>query len=99
MFRKVDKLQNDVDELLDLCNDSDDTEQSEYQELGEMILKAQDGELGKRGFKKMERQLTKDEEALRYYIDFQLLTAMLREHFDKDWLRRITDAFKEYVTA
>lgn len=99
MFRKIKKLQNDVDELLDLCAEPDDTEENEYQELGEMILKAQDGELGRRGFKKMEKQLTKDEEALRYYIDFQLLTAMLREHFDKDWLRRITNAFKETVTT
>lgn len=81
MFRKVNKLQFDVDELLALWPEMDQQTQTEYQQLGEMILKAQDGALNKRGLKRMERLFRNDEGALRYYVDFQMLTVLLHEYF------------------
>lgn len=98
MFHKINKLQNDVDEMLDLCAETDE-ESTEYQDLGVTILKAQDGELGKRAFKKLQKLLTSDNEALRYYIDFQMLTAMLRDHFDKGRIDRILNTLKEQVAV
>ena len=95
--KKIDKLQNDVDEILDLCSET--SEDGEYQEMGEMILRAQEGELDEEGYKKLEQQLTEDKEAVRYYVDFQMLTVLLKEHFDKSWLRRVIDAVKEHIAA
>jgi hypothetical protein len=53
-----------------------------YESLSVMILKAQDGALSQRRCIEMNRWLMNDTEAVRYYIDFQQLTALLYFHFN-----------------
>ena len=50
----------------------------EYQRLGEMILKMQDGHLEQRYISRLGKWLSCDELALRYYVEFNQLSAMLR---------------------
>ena len=80
-----------VNSLLGLCKESTTKDSPEedafsvqdgqYERLGTMILKAQDGVLEERYLLRMEKWLLCDEAALRYYVDFQALTALLRSHF------------------
>jgi hypothetical protein len=94
MRRKIDRLQEEIDRLLDLCNEACDLEEDVYVDLGVMILKSQDGVLEPHEFSRMEKWLFEDRQALRYYVDFQLLTAQLHEYFSKSWLARLVDSVK-----
>ena len=91
--RKIDTIQRDLDSILDLF----DEEISAYEDLGVKILKAQDGELSKRGTIKMQRQLSHDKKALHYYINFQFLTVMLHEHLDRNRLSKMMDSIKDFI--
>lgn len=94
MFHQIEKLQNVVNNLLGLLStDGADTvqdalpanpEEKKYERLGVMILKAQDGELERRHVLRMEKWLLSDPQALRYYVDFQSLSAMLYLHFNPE---------------
>ncbi len=94
IHRQIEKLQKMVNNLLGLCaggrteaalKDTDLFPQdSRYERLGIMLLKAHDGALEDRYFLRMEKWLLCDEAALRYYVDFQSLTAMLSMHFNPD---------------
>ena len=102
--KKIDKLQFEVNELLDLCGEtgaipeeSPSEDNTKYLRLGEMILKAQDGELEQRTLLRMEKWLMCDEQALRYYVDFQNLSVLLYEHFHKSRFAKILDFFKEFI--
>ena len=91
MFRQIEKLQQMVNRLLGLCKEAGadvviddipkDYTSSKYEKLGVFILKSQDGVLSTRSTKIMEKWLSRDEDAQRYYIDFINLTVMLRLHF------------------
>ena len=104
MHDEIDKLQQEVDELVDLCADSGagdlmeeyspTDEEKKYERLGVMILKMQDGVLEKRYFLRMEKWLLADSEALRYYVDFQQLSAVLYDHFNKSRFRKVLDFIK-----
>lgn len=94
MNRKIDKIQEEIDQLLDLCDSGKDAEYDEYEDLGVMILKAQDGVLEEEEFGRMEKWLTQDHQALWYYVDFQLLTVQLHEYFSKSWFGRLIDSVK-----
>ena len=101
VHRQIEKLQKMVNNLLGLCADSkteaalEDTylfsQDSRYERLGVMVLKAQDGMLEDRYFLRMEKWLLCDEEALRYYVDFQNLTALLYINFNEDKFREMPD--------
>ena len=98
IHRQVEKLQKMVNNLLSLCGGGkteatlEDTDlcpqDSNYERLGVMLLKAQDGVLEDRYLLRMEKWLLCDASAMRYYIDFQSLTAMLSMHFNLDRLSR-----------
>lgn len=94
MNRKIDKLQEEIDQLLDLCDSGKDAEYDEYEALGVMVLQAQDGVLESGEFDRMEKWITQDKQALRYYVDFQLLTVQLHEYFSKGWFGRMIDSLK-----
>lgn len=89
--RQIEKLQNIVNNLLGLCATSSDEavaphddlspEESRHERLGIMLLKAQDGVLEDRYMMRMEKWILCDEAALRYYVDFQNLTALLHTYF------------------
>lgn len=93
IYRQIEKLQNRVNSLLSLCDGSragvekEDTtpypQNSRHERLGIMLLKAQDGVLEERYFRRMEKWLLCDEAAMRYYVDFQSLTGMLSIHFNR----------------
>ena len=97
MFHKIDKIQNLVNSLLDLCSDagaevpsdssSCDGREQKYEDLGVMILKAQDGDLSHRSMRELQRWMANDSQALRHYIDFQHLSVMLRFYFCPDAFR------------
>ncbi|HRS70444.1 MAG TPA: hypothetical protein P5175_01210 [Anaerohalosphaeraceae bacterium] len=108
MFQMIDKLQKVVNSLLGLCEEGGagvseedivSPEYHKYEPLGIMILKMQDGVLEKRYFLRMEKWLLCDPAAVEYYIDFQMLTALLHEHFNKSRLEKIADSFREIITG
>jgi len=94
VHRQIEKLQKTVNGLLSLCTgkkpdtpaaETDpSTQDSKYERLGIMLLKAQDGELEERYLRRMEKWLLCDPAAMRHYVDFQSLTAMLTMHFNPD---------------
>lgn len=93
MFHEeIDKMQSDIDQMLNLCEEVTQAPQAEYEELGMLILRAQDGELDETGFQQLEKRLTKDKKALAYYTDFQWLTAVMYEQFGNHRLGRMIDA-------
>lgn len=55
----------------------------EYQRLGEMILKMQDGVLEQKYMSRLGKWLSCDEKALRYYVEFNQLSALLRSFYGK----------------
>ncbi|MCF7954525.1 MAG: hypothetical protein K9M75_01870 [Phycisphaerae bacterium] len=55
----------------------------ESQRLGVMILKMQDGLLEQRYVSRLGKWLSTDENALRYYIEFNQLSAMLSSIYSK----------------
>ena len=103
MFQKIDKLQSEVDELLGLCAEAggvDDLSilgpQAKKQlRLGTMVLQMQDGDLEPRYVRRLEKWLNCDEQALRYYVDFQDITAMLSCHFNKSKFRAMLDCIRD----
>lgn len=92
MFHQIEKLQKAVNNLLGFLtpNETDTVpdvppvslEEKKNERLGILILKAQEGELEHRYLLRMEKWLLSDPQALRYYVDFQSLTAMLYLHFN-----------------
>ena len=93
IYRQIEKLQKVVNGLLGLCGGAGDKAESEavdlprisrQEQLGIMILKAQDGVLEDRYLRRMEKWLLCDQVAMRYYVDFQSLSAMLSMHFNPD---------------
>ena len=91
MLRQIEKLQQMVNRLLGLCKEAGaeveieeaphDYSDRKYEKLGVFILKSEDGVLSKRSTKVMDKWITRDEEARRYYVDFIELTLMLHLHF------------------
>ena len=96
--RQIEKLQKMVNNLLGIFADRGadtvlddyalDPEAKAQERLGVMLSKAQDGMLEERYYLRMEKWLLCDESALRYYVDFQSLSAMLSMHFNPDRFRR-----------
>ena len=107
MLRQIEKLQKMVNHMLGLCADSGadvvcedaalSPEEKKYERLGIMILQAQDGVLEPRYALRMQKWLLCDEKALRYYVDFQSLTAMLDLHFNPD--RFSSNLIREHLFA
>lgn len=107
MFHRIEKLQKMVNHLLGLCADggadvapedpSLSPEEKKQERLGVMLLQMQDGELERRYVLRMEKWLSSDPKALRYYVDFQSLTAMLHIHFNPD--RFSKNAISEHLFA
>jgi hypothetical protein len=101
IYRQIEKLQKMVDSLLGLCAGgttkaaleeiSLSPQDGRYERLGTMLLKAQDGVLEDRYLLRMEKWLLCDETALRYYVDFQNLTALLNMHFNEKKFREMMD--------
>jgi hypothetical protein len=99
MFKKIEKLQKMVNNLLGLCAESGaDVMLEEYpvtiedkknERLGVMLLKLQDGDLEERYQHRMEKWLACDPNALRYYVDFQQLSALLYLHFNPNRFRAL----------
>lgn len=94
LFRQIEKLQKTVNHLLGFCsNKHEDSGSVDSQpafsdqkqaRLGVMILMAQEGDLEHRYMLRLGKWLQCDEEALRYYIDFQQLSALLFYHYKGD---------------
>ncbi|MBW8014830.1 MAG: hypothetical protein FVQ82_01465 [Planctomycetes bacterium] len=63
----------------------------EYQRLGEMILKMQDERLDQRYISRLGKWLSCDEQALRYYVEFNQLSAMLRMFYSNK--QKMTEEF------
>jgi len=55
----------------------------EYQRLGEMILKMQDGVLERKYVSRLGKWLSCDKKALKYYVEFNQLSAMLHSLYSK----------------
>lgn len=103
MLRKVEKLQSEVDGLLNLCAEAGGIadhevfgpEAKKQERLGVLILKMQDGDLEQRYIRRFEKWLRCDEQALCYYIDFQSISAMLYSHYNKSKFSRMLDFLKD----
>lgn len=104
IHRQIEKLQKMVNNLLGLCAEGKteaaleeadlSPQDSRYERLGTMLLKLQDGVLEDRYLLRMEKWLLCDKAAMRYYVDFQSLTAMLHVHFNEKKLSKMMDFTK-----
>jgi len=97
--RKIEKIQSDIDQMLDLFAEADNTPENEYEQLGVMILMAQEGDLDKRGYRKLEKRLSEDSHSLRYYVDFQFPTAMLYQEYANGHIRKMMDTILNHAAA
>lgn len=107
MFKKIDKLQSEINELLEACEDAgaiDDSldikslpEDKQRERLGVMILKYQDGALEPESVKKLEQCLNADEKYLRYFVDFQTITSLLYAYYNKGKFEKFVDYIKNMV--
>ena len=104
MHREIDKLQKEVDHLLEMCaeggadelvqDDAPTAQDKKHERLGVMVLKMQDGQLDQRYFLRFEKWLLADPDALHYYIDFQNLSALLHIHYNKSRFSKMIDSIK-----
>lgn len=105
MFRKIDKLQSEVDDLLDLCTEAGveyeptGPEAVKKQRLYVMILKMQDDQLHPRHVHRLGKWLACDNKTLREYVDFQHLTAMLHDHFKPGRFDKILNFLKSRLLS
>lgn len=74
-FKESSKGQQPSDLLPDLFEADD--EQDEYAELGQLILRMQDGDIKQNEFIRLQQQLMADRGALERYIDHAYLSAGL----------------------
>ncbi len=65
----------------------------EYERLSEMILKLQDGHLEQRYVSRLGKWLSCDEKALKYYVEFNQLLAMLRLFYSNKQKNMIEEIF------
>lgn len=82
--KDIKELKSQIDSLNDLLSEvvEPESEQSRRQErLAVQLLKLQDGQLDQRIINRLEKWLLADPDSLEYYIDFMMLTALLRLHF------------------
>ena len=108
VYRQIEKLQTMVNNLLGICAEGKTEavledpdlfpQDSRYERLGVMLLKAQDGVLEDRYLLRMEKWLLCDVSALRYYVDFQSLTAILSMHFNPGRFSRNLASEKIFTT-
>lgn len=89
MLRQIEKIQKMVNSLLGHCCEAGadvapnpSSQEDKYEDLGVMILKAQDGDLPQRSIIEMNRWIMNDTSVLDYYVDFQHMTALLKTHFN-----------------
>ena len=89
MLRQIEKIQRMVNTLLGYCTKAgadvapqSSSQEDKYEDLGVMILQAQDGVLSRRSQIELNRWLLNDTSALRYFVDFQQLTVLLQMHFN-----------------
>ena len=104
VHRQIEKLQNMVNNLLGLCAETGaettqeeadlSSENTQHERLGVMLLQLQDGLLKERYVRRMEKWLLCDKDALRYYVDFQNLTALLHMHFNENKFGKMLDFTK-----
>jgi hypothetical protein len=63
-----------------------------------MLLKLQDGDLEERYQHRLEKWLACDQSALRHYVDFQTLTAMLHMYFNPNQFSKSMLSEQFFVT-
>lgn len=62
--------------------DQPDDDYNEYRQLGRWILQMQDGNLKESEFNKLQNTLSKDTDALKYYVEFMQVCAGLHMLFN-----------------
>ena len=97
--KKIDKMQSDIEQMVELCDEATGGPENEFQDLGVLILMAQDGELDKQGYQQLEKQLAGDKRSLGYYIDFQWLSASLHEHFGNHQIHKMIEMIFSHSPA
>ena len=65
----------------------------EYQRLAVMILKMQDGLLEQRYVSRLGKWMSSDEKALKFYVEFNQMSAMLRQIYGKKQTRITEELF------
>lgn len=81
---KLRSIQSQVDELNRLLAEvieSAPPPSSRLERLGILLLKLQDDQLEDKLIRRLEKWLQADSEALEYYLEFMMLSALLRFHF------------------
>lgn len=105
MLRKIDKLQADVDDLLDLCAEAGGEFEPtgrrtiRQQRLYVMGLKMQDGNLCSRHIHRFGKWLSCDRQALADYVEFQQLTVLLYEYYNPGRFRKFLNFMKSCLTV
>jgi hypothetical protein len=106
MHEKIDEIQRQVDELIGLCAEAgadpkDDIllRRDRSERLGYLILKLQDGQFKEHQLRSLERRLLRHADAMQYYVEFQMLTALLREYYHPERQERILEKMKEAMLS
>lgn len=103
MQKKLDEIQRDVDELIRLCVEAGGEFEPEpldkFSKIGYLLLRMQDGELEEQQCRIMEEWLSSDQEALKYYAEFQQLNAMLYEYFHPERAEKLVERIKDEMAA
>ena len=74
---QIDELNESLAELVEPAS----PKQRRHERLGQLFLRLEDGELPERSFRRLEKRLQTDRDALDYYVDFMNLSAALHLHY------------------
>ena len=91
IHRKIGQITDKIKDMVNMIDMSvagdkpgrEELTEDQQQELGVMILKMHDNELEQKGCSRLQKWLTTDRRALRFYVDFTQMCASLRNLFGK----------------
>lgn len=96
-MHKIESFKTQIDSLIDVVKDafakSPELPDSAKKRLGVMILKMQDGVLEAKYVNRLGKWLCADRQALKYYVEFQNLSALLRMYYKDE--SRVQEAVGE----
>lgn len=87
---KLQSIQSQIDELNNLLSEVIEPvppPSPRLERLGILLLKLQDGQLEDRFVRRLEKWLRADPEAMEYYLEFMMLSALLHLHFHPETLK------------
>jgi hypothetical protein len=102
MEKKVEDIQNEINELIRWCDEAAGTEFADespeldkFAKLGFLLLRFQDGDLDEKSVHTLGEWLASDKEVLDYYVEFQNLSSLLYGYFNTQRQEQLLEKFKD----